>query len=92
VVVVAPNRSIEEAKSIAASHRLDSSVHFIHHEAREALAAAERDVEEAAGRASDLERDLARARREAGSAEAKRDRIAAKVEEAERKLEEVSEP
>src|SRR5437763_4114494 len=41
VVVVAPNRSIDEAKSIAAKHTADSSVHFIHHETREALAAAD---------------------------------------------------
>jgi hypothetical protein len=60
--------------------------------AREELRVAEREAEEAAGRATDLDRDLARARREAGSAAAKRDRIAAKVEEAERKVEEASEP
>ncbi|HXI24441.1 MAG TPA: lipid-A-disaccharide synthase [Pyrinomonadaceae bacterium] len=41
VVVVAPNRSIDEAKSIAANHIADSSAHFIHHETREALAAAD---------------------------------------------------
>ena len=40
VVVVAPNRSIDEAKSIAAAQIRDSSVQFIHHETREALAAA----------------------------------------------------
>lgn len=60
--------------------------------AREELRAADREVVEAAGRATDLERDLARARREAENAEAKRDRIARKVEEAERTLEEVSGP
>src|SRR5918996_447150 len=49
-------------------------------------------ADEAARRAADLERDLARARREAEDADAKRDRIARKVQEAERKLEEVSEP
>jgi hypothetical protein len=59
--------------------------------AREELRAAERVAQEAAGRAAGLERDLARAQREADSAAAKRDRIAAKVDEAERKLEEVSE-
>ena len=59
--------------------------------AREELRAAEREAQEAGGRAADLERDLARARGEAESAEAKRDRIARKVEEAERKLEEASE-
>ena len=41
VVVVAPNRSIDEARSIAANHLTDSSVHFIHHETREALGAAD---------------------------------------------------
>jgi lipid-A-disaccharide synthase len=41
VVVVAPNRSRDEAKSIAANHLADSSVRFIHHETREALAAAD---------------------------------------------------
>src|SRR5205807_5931542 len=41
IVGVAPNRSIDEAKSIAAKHIPDSSVHFIHHETREALAAAD---------------------------------------------------
>ena len=41
VVVVAPNRSLEEARSIAAKQIADSSVHFIHHETREALAAAD---------------------------------------------------
>ncbi len=41
VIVVAPNRSVEEARSIAANHIADSSVHFIHHETREALAAAD---------------------------------------------------
>lgn len=60
--------------------------------AREELRAAERVAQEAAGRAAGLERDLARARREADSAAATRDRMAAKVDEAERKLEEVSEP
>jgi hypothetical protein len=60
--------------------------------AREELRAAEREAEEAASRTADLERDLARTRREAESAAAKRDRIAARVEEAERKLEEASEP
>lgn len=41
VVVVAPNRSIEEAKSIAATHLDDSgSVRIVYHETREALAAA----------------------------------------------------
>jgi lipid-A-disaccharide synthase len=41
VVVVAPNRRIDEARSIAAHHLADSSVHFTHHETREALAAAD---------------------------------------------------
>ena len=41
LVVVAPNRSLDEARSIAANHVADSSVHFIHHETREALAAAD---------------------------------------------------
>src|SRR2546430_2478226 len=41
VVVVAPNRSIDEARSIAANHVADWSVHFIHHETREELAAAD---------------------------------------------------
>jgi lipid-A-disaccharide synthase len=41
VVVVAPNRSIEEAQSIAATHDASPSVLFIHDETREALAAAD---------------------------------------------------
>jgi lipid-A-disaccharide synthase len=41
VVVVAPNRSLDEATSIAANQTAGSSVHFIHHETREALAAAD---------------------------------------------------
>jgi lipid-A-disaccharide synthase len=41
VVVVAPNRSLDEARSIAANKIAGSSVHFIHHETREALAAAD---------------------------------------------------
>jgi len=41
VVVVAPNRNLDEARSIAANQLADSSVHFIHHETREALAAAD---------------------------------------------------
>ena len=41
VVVVAPNRSIEEGQAIAAEHNANSSIHFIHHETREALAAAD---------------------------------------------------
>jgi lipid-A-disaccharide synthase len=41
VVVVAPNRNIDEARSIAANQLADSSLHFIHHETREALAAAD---------------------------------------------------
>jgi lipid-A-disaccharide synthase len=41
VVVIAPNRSVEEAKSIAANHNASSSVHFVHQETRETLAAAD---------------------------------------------------
>ena len=41
VVVVAPNRSLDEARSIAAHQIADSLVHFIHHQTREALAAAD---------------------------------------------------
>jgi hypothetical protein len=60
--------------------------------AREELRAAERAAEEAARHVADLERDLARARGAGESADAKRARIERKVEEAERKLEEASEP
>ena len=41
VVGVAPNRSLDEARSIAANYLADSSIHFIHQETREALAAAD---------------------------------------------------
>ena len=43
VIVTAPNRKIEEAKAIAASHlgTLKDSLRIIHHETREALAAAD---------------------------------------------------
>jgi lipid-A-disaccharide synthase len=41
VVVIAPNRSVEEAKSIAANYNANSSVHFVHHQTRETLAAAD---------------------------------------------------
>ncbi len=43
VIVVAPNRKIEEAKTIAAGHlgELNHSLRIIHHETREALAAAD---------------------------------------------------
>jgi len=43
VVVVAPNRSVDEAKSIAANHPCHkrNSLHVIHHQTREALAAAD---------------------------------------------------
>lgn len=43
VIVVAPNRKIEEARNIAADHlgKLKDSLRVIHHETREALAAAD---------------------------------------------------
>ena len=43
IVVVAPNRSIGEAKAIAAAHssRAQETLRFVHHETREALSAAD---------------------------------------------------
>lgn len=41
VVVIAPNRSFDEARSIATDYATDPAVRFIHHETREALAAAD---------------------------------------------------
>ena len=43
VVVVAPNRSIDEAEAIAAAHcgRQQETLRFVHHETREALSAAD---------------------------------------------------
>jgi lipid-A-disaccharide synthase len=58
VVVVAPNRSIDEARSIAANHLADSSSHFIHQETRDALAAA--DVAAIASGTATLEAALLR--------------------------------
>jgi lipid-A-disaccharide synthase len=58
VVVVAPNRSIDEARSIAASHLANSSAHFIHQETRDALAAA--DVAAIASGTATLEAALLR--------------------------------
>jgi len=60
VIVTAPNRKIEEAKAIAADHqgKMKDSLRIIHHETREALAAA--DVAAVASGTATLEAALLR--------------------------------